>query len=75
MYIGIFLFSVSAWVFPGVSILHVEKTKEVEVYWGISYPPANHAGEVPEVKGWGFEYLLYCCCSRDCLGDYFGGYV
>lgn len=28
----------------------VEKTKEVEVFWGIPYPPANHAGEVQEWK-------------------------
>lgn len=26
-------------------------------------------------RGWqrGLESLLYCCCSCDCLGDYFGG--
>lgn len=45
------MFSVSAWVFPGVSILYVEKTMEVEVCWGVSYPPANHAGEVQKGKG------------------------
>lgn len=45
------LLSVSAWVFPGVSILYVEKTKEVEFCWGIPYPPANHAGEVHKGKG------------------------
>lgn len=69
MYIGIFMLSVSVWVFPGGSILYVEKTKEVEVYWGVPYPPANHVGEVQ--KGKGLESLLYCCCSCDCLGDYF----
>lgn len=71
------MFSVSAWVFPGVSILYVEKMKEVEVCWGVPYPPANRAGEVQKGKGagGGLESLLYCCCSRDCLGDYFGGYV
>lgn len=80
MYIEIFTFSVSAWVFPEVSILYVEKTKEVEVCWGILYPPANHADEVQKGKGGGggLESLLYCCCSCDCLGDlgdYFSGYV
>lgn len=38
VYIGIFLFSVSAGVFPGVSILYVGKTKEVEeVCWGFPH--------------------------------------
>lgn len=43
VYIGIFPFSVSAWVFPGVSILYVEKTKEVEVCSDILYPPEIRA--------------------------------
>ena len=63
MYIGIFMFSVSAWVFPGVSVLYVEKTKEVEVCRGVPYPPANHAGEVQRGEGkgskGGLESLLY----------------
>lgn len=28
-------FSVSAWVFPGVSIFYVEKAEEVEVWWRV----------------------------------------
>lgn len=34
MYIGMFVFSVSARVFPGVSVSFVEKTREVEFYGG-----------------------------------------
>eukprot|EP00064_Thunnus_orientalis_P007096 superscaffoldBa00000769_g7115 len=35
----------------GVSILYVEKTKEVEVCWCIPYPPANHAVSCPSRPG------------------------
>lgn len=55
------MFSVSAWVFPGVSILYVEKTKEVEVCWGVPYPPANRAGEVQKEKeagGWNLCFIV-----------------
>ncbi len=36
-----------------MSILYVEKTKEVEVCWGVPYRPANRAGEVQKGKGAG----------------------
>jgi len=51
VYIGIFMFSFSAWVFSGVSILYVGKTEEVEVFWGVPYPHASRAGEVQTGKG------------------------
>lgn len=74
------MFSVSAWVFPGVSIMYVEKTKEVEVCWGFlsSCKPCRWGAKRGGGKGGGGpESLLYCCCCCccDCLGDYFGGYV
>lgn len=68
------MFSVSAWVFPGVSILYVEKMKEVDVCWGVPYPPANQAGEVQKT-GEGREGLSLCFVVVVIVCDSFGGYV
>lgn len=50
MYIVIFMFSVSAWVFPGVCFLCGGYGGGGGLF-GVPYPPANPAGEVQQAKG------------------------